>query len=173
MCKKMSSDFPLANELNRFTELRRRLVETDHDIDERTLFDTVEGATNLKEAIGCVIRSALDDDALAQGLRQRLAQMTARLERIELTAEKKRQVALAAMEEADIVKILEPDFTASIRPAPPSLVVTNEPDIPEQFWLPQPPKLDRRAILQMLKTGSAVMGAELTNPRMILAVRTK
>jgi hypothetical protein len=160
-------------EFNRFTELRRRLIGADPDIDERTLFDTVEGATNLKEAIGCVIRSALDDDALAQGLRQRLEEMKGRLERIESTAEKKRQVALAAMEEADIVKILEPDFTASIRPVPPSLVVTNEPDIPEQFWVPQPPKLDRRAVLEALKVGIAVTGAELANPRITIAIRTK
>jgi hypothetical protein len=99
--------------------------------------------------------------------------MKARLERIELTAEKKRHAALAAMEEVDIVKILEPDFTASIRPVPPSLVVTNEPDIPEQFWVPQPPKLDRRAVLEALKAGIAITGAELANPRITIAIRTK
>jgi hypothetical protein len=52
-------------------------------------------------------------------------------------------------------------------------VVTNEPDIPEQFWLPQPPKLDRRAVLEALKVGIAVTGAELANPRITIAIRTK
>lgn len=102
-------------ELTRFTELRRRLLEADPEIDERTLADTLEGATNLREAIACVVRSALDDEALANGLKLRLENMGERLERIETTAAKKRQVALAAMEEADIEKILEPDFTVSIR----------------------------------------------------------
>ena len=99
--------------------------------------------------------------------------MRERLARIEATAEKKRQVALAAMEEADIEKILEPDFTVSLRAAPPGVVIVNEQDIPEGFWIPQPPKLDKRRILETLKAGTAVMGAELANTRITLAVRTK
>ena len=160
-------------EFARFTELRRRLIEADPDLDERTLSDTLEGATNLKEAIGCVVRSALDDEALVDGLKLRLENMKERLDRIEATAAKKRQVALAAMEEADIEKILEPDFTVSLRAAAPAIVITSEPDIPEPFWLPQPAKLDRRSILEALKSGTAVRGAELANTRIILSVRTK
>ena len=51
-------------ELTRFAELRRRLIEADPQIDETTLLDTLEGATNLHEAIGEVIRAALEDEAL-------------------------------------------------------------------------------------------------------------
>ena len=169
----MQKPFFVSNEFNRFTELRRRLLEADPEIDERTLFDTLEGATNLKEAIACVVRSALDDEALADGLKLRLENMKERLERIEATAVKKRLVALAAMEDADIEKILEPDFTVSIRAAPPSVIITSEPDIPEEFWVPQPPKLDKRRILEVLKLGTAVIGAELANTKITLAIRTK
>ena len=160
-------------EVNRFAELRRRLVEADPDIDERTLADTLEGATSLKEAIGRIIRSALEDEHLAEALKSRLEQMRERLARIEATAENKRQVALAAMEEADLEKILEPDFTVSLRAAPPGVVIVNAQDIPEWFWIPQSPKLDKRRILETLKAGTAVMGAELANSRITLAVRTK
>jgi hypothetical protein len=163
----------IPDELNKSVELRRRLLEADPEIDERTLFDTLEGATNLNEAIAGVIRSALDDESLANGLKMRMEAMKERLERIEATASRKRELALAAMEEADIEKILEPDFTISIRAAPPSVVITNESDIPEEFWHPQPPKLDKRRILEALKTGLAVMGAELANTKITLAVRTK
>ena len=169
----MDSLKQLKHEFNRFTEFRRRLIEVDPDIDERTLFDTLEGTTNLKEAIAFVIRSTLDDEILAEALKARLEQMKERLERIEATAAKKRQVALAAMEEADIEKILEPDFTVSIRAAPPSVIITSEPDIPEEFWVPQPPKLDKRRILEVLKVGTAVIGAELANTKITLAIRTK
>jgi hypothetical protein len=160
-------------EITRFGELRRRLVEADPHIDERTLADTLEGATSLKEAIGGIIRSALEDEHLAEALKARLEQMRERLARIEATAENKRQVALAAMEEADLEKILEPDFTVSLRAAPPGVVIVNEQDIPEWFWIPQSPKLDKRRILETLKAGTAVMGAELANSRITLAVRTK
>ena len=169
----MSETHALVHEFSRFTELRRRLFEADPNIDERTLADTLEGATNLKEAIAFVIRSTLDDESLAEALKARLENMKERLERIEATAAKKRQVALAAMEEADIEKILEPDFTVSIRAAAPSVIITSEPDIPEEFWVPQPPKLDKRRILEVLKIGVAVIGAELANTKITLAIRTK
>ena len=126
----------LESEFNRFSELRRRLIEADPEIDETTLLDTLEGATNLHEALGEVIRSALDDEALADGLRLRLEAMRARLERIETTSARKREVALATMEEAGIEKILEPEFTISLRVQPPGLQITNEADIPEWFWIP-------------------------------------
>ena len=95
------------------------------EIDETTLLDTLEGATNLHEAIGEVIRAALDEEALADGLKGRLEKMKERLERIETASAKKREVAQAVMEEAGIEKILEPDFTVSLRTTPPGVVVTN------------------------------------------------
>jgi hypothetical protein len=169
----MSNPQNLQNEFNRFTELRRRLIEADPEIDETTLLDTLEGATNLHEALGEVIRSALDDEALANGLKLRVEAMRTRLERIETTSARKREVALAVMEEAGIEKILEPDFTISMRVQQPGLIVTNEAVIPEWYWIPQPAKLDRRKILDTLKAGTSVMGTELANSRVNLVVRTK
>jgi hypothetical protein len=163
----------LSAEFTRFTELRRRLIEADPQIDETTLLDTLEGATSLHEAIGEVVRVALEEEAMADGLKVRMIQMRERLERIETACARKREVALAVMEEAGIEKILEPDFTVSLRVAPPGVVITSEEDIPEWFWLPQPAKLDRRRILDTLKAGTAVMGAALSNSRVCLSVRTK
>ena len=111
--------FAIETEFTRFSELRRRLIEADPEIDETTLLDTLEGATNLHEAIGEVVRAALDEEALADGLKGRLDDMRLRLERIETASAKKRQVALDVMEEAGIEKILAPDFTVSLRTAPP------------------------------------------------------
>jgi len=64
--------FALVQEHHRFHELRRRLIEADPEIDETTLLDTLEGATNLTEALGEVIRAALDEEALADSLRDRM-----------------------------------------------------------------------------------------------------
>jgi Siphovirus Gp157 len=167
------SDLAIKSEFTRFTELRRRLIEADPQIDETTLLDTLEGATSLHEAIGEVVRVALEEEAMADGLKVRMIQMRERLERIETACARKREVALAVMEEAGIEKILEPDFTVSLRVAPPGVVITSEEDIPEWFWVPQPAKLDRRRILDTLKAGTAVMGAALSNSRVCLSVRTK
>ena len=52
-----------------------------------------------------VIRSALEDEALASGLSTRLNDMKARLKRLETRAGRKRQLALRAMSEAEIQKL--------------------------------------------------------------------
>ncbi len=78
----------LDQESNRFMELRRRLIEADPDIDETTLLDTLEGATDLHEAIGEVVRSALEDEAMLAGLKGRLEDLRERLDRIRTRGEK-------------------------------------------------------------------------------------
>jgi hypothetical protein len=163
----------LNDEHSRYAELRRRLIEADPEIDETTLLDTLEGATNLSEAIGEVIRAALDEEALADSLRDRMGGMRERLGRLETSYSRKREVAQAVMEDAGIEKILEPDFTVSLRVSPPGVAVTNEAEIPEPYWIPQPPKLDRKGILDALKTGNRIPGATFTNSKVSLAIRTK
>lgn len=48
-----------------------------------------------------------------------------------------------------------------------------EDRIPEHYWLPQPPKLDRQSILGELKRGLEIPEAEMSNPKPVLSVRTK
>jgi hypothetical protein len=131
------------------------------------------GITDLHEMIAAVIRSALVDEALHAGLRFRLDDMKERLSRFELRAAKKRQLALDAMTEVGLTKLEQPDFTASARAGSPCLVVITEELIPKSYWLPQPPKLDRQAVLAELKRGAEISGAEMSNSKPVLSVRTK
>ena len=77
------------------------------------------------------------------------------------------------MTEVGLSKLEQPDFTASARAGIPSLVVTAEEMIPPNYWLPQPPKLDRQTLLAELKRGHLIPGAQLGNPKPVLTVRTK
>jgi hypothetical protein len=51
------------------------------------------------------------------------------------------------------------------------VVITDEHAIPQAFWRPQPPKLDRKAIGEALKAGQAVPGAQLSNGGTTLAIK--
>jgi Siphovirus Gp157 len=160
-------------EVSKYQLLKQRLLSEYPAIDEDSLADTLEGITDLHEMIAAVIRSALVDEALHAGLRFRIDDMKERLSRLELRASKKRDLALEAMTEAGLGKLEQPDFTASARAGSPALVVIAEDRIPQAYWLPQPPKLDRQTILGKLKRGSEIPGTQMSNPKPVLSVRTK
>ena len=164
---------PLKVESQRYQLVQTRLLECWPELDAETLADTLEGITDLHEMIAAVIRSALVDEALQAGLRTRLEEMRQRLARLEERGAKKRQLALEAMCEVGLKKLEQPDFTASTRAGLPPLVIVAEPEIPEPYWVPQPPKLDRQSLLADLKRGAVIHGAQLGNPKPCLAVRTK
>ena len=163
----------LLHALAEYQYLRDRLQGDFPEADEEALRDTLEGLSTLPEALAAVLRSYLDDLTVAAALGMRIGDMQERLSRIELRADKKRELVTSVMERADIKKLAEPDFTASLRPSPPAVMVTDEGQIPQAYWKPQPPKLDRQGISAALKSGAAVPGALLSNPEMVLSVRTK
>ena len=160
-------------ETHHYLAVKQRLLAKWPEIDGDTLADTLEGITNLHEMIAAVIRSALVDEALCAGLRLRADEMKRRLSRLDERAAKKRALALEAMTEVGLSKLEQPDFTASARAGTPALVVISEQSIPSIYWLPQPPKLDRQALLGVLKRGNPVPGTQLSNPDPVLTVRTK
>jgi hypothetical protein len=156
-----------------YRAVRDRLKAEDPQIDEQTLADTTEGLTDLHEILTAVIRAALADEALANGLKGRIAEMEDRLGRLQDRAAKRRQIAKDTMIELDLKKLAAPDFTASIRPGMPALMVIDEAAVPSIYWEPRDPRLNRQGLLADLKHGAEITGVTLANPEPVLSVRTK
>ena len=169
----MPSKFGIICEVNAYHLCRERILQHWPDLDAETLRDTLEGITDLQEMVAEVIRSALADQAMASGLKGRVEEMRVRLARLEARATRKRQLALEALVDADIKKLTQPDFTVSVRAGTPALQVSSEADIPDEFWVAQPARLDRQRLLATLKRGEDVCGVSLGNPAPSLSVRTK
>ena len=144
----------LGTEATRYGVFRDRLLAEIPDLDEDTLGDTLEGITDLKEMLAELIRSALDDEALAGALSTRLCDMKARHERLETRAARKRQLVRAAMTEAEMKKLEEADFTASLRQGAPALEVVAEDKIPVAYWKPQPRSSTAKACSRRSRTAS-------------------
>jgi len=162
-----------SHSLTVYRTIRERILAVDADIDEATLTDTLEGITDLQEVVAAVVRSALIDEALADGLKGHIETMQGRLRRLSDRADARRQIARDAMLEVDLKKITAPDFTISVRPGTPALVVTEENSIPEPYWVPRDSRLDRMGLLNDLKRGVVVEGATLSNPAPVLSVRVR
>lgn len=156
-----------------YRTLRDRIRAQDPNLDEQTLADTVEGLTDLHEIVQAIIRSAITDEALATGLKCRIADMQDRLTRLQDRASKRRQIARDVMIELDLKKLNAPDFTASIREGTPSLMVIDEDAVPKIYWEPSEPRLRRQVLANDLKQGAEIAGAALSNPEPVLSVRTR
>jgi hypothetical protein len=142
-----------------YRAIRDRICAQDPQIDEQTLADTVEGLTDLHEILAAIVRAALADEALAVGLKGRMAEMEGRFQRLEERAVKRRQIVKDTMVKLDLKKLTAPDFTASIRPGMPALMVIDEAAVPSIYWEPRQPRLKRQELALDLKGGAEVAGA--------------
>lgn len=156
-----------------YRAVRDRIKAEDPQIDDQTLADTVEGLTDLQDIIRAIIRSALVDEALANGLKGRIGEMQDRAERLQDRASKRRQIAKDVMVQLDLKKIVAPDFTISVRPGMPLLQVLDEKAVPKTYWEPGAPRLRRQELAQDLRNGAHVTGATLADPLPVLTVRTR
>ncbi len=163
----------LQRELTHHRYLRERLEAAFPDADEETLMDTLDGMTSLTDSLAELLRSSQEDQSLASALRSRMSDMQERCVRFEARARKKRELVCTVMEEAELKKLMEPDFTVSLRPSRAPLMIIDEAAIPGDYWKPQPAKLDRMGLISALSNGRDITGAVLGNPSMTISVRTK
>lgn len=160
-------------ETGRYQMLRDRLMAEFPEADGETLADTLEGLSDLPDLIGAIVRSALEDKALVDALKVRIEDLQARSSRLVNRAARKREIAGEAMGSAGLTRLILDDMTLSLRPNPPAVQVTDEEEVPEDYWLPQPPKLDRKALRDDVLSGRDVPGTVLSNRPDSLAVRTR
>jgi len=156
-----------------YRTIRDRIKAEDPQIDDQTLEDTVEGLTDVHEIVAAIVRAALADEALATGLKGRISEMQDRFGRLQDCAAKRRLIAKDVMVELDLKKITAPDFTVSILPGMPSILVLDEAAVPSIYWEPREPRLNRQELLNELKDGAEIQGVALSNPEPVLSVRTK
>jgi len=169
----MASPMVLAAEVGRYTSISSKLREDFSGIDDETLTDTLEGLSTLPDLLNALVRSSLEDEALAAALKARIGDMKARLERLEQRQDRKRELVCGAMTHAGLAKLSAEDFSVSLRQGTPRLQVKDESVIPAFFLVPQPPKVDRADLLNALKRGEEVVGAVLEDGIPHIQVRTR
>lgn len=151
----------------------RALVESMRALigDDDEIIDTaVEGETDLHEALAAALGRLAELDALRLSIDTLMSSLQARGERLAKQREAIRTAMCVAMECGAVKTIEMPLGTVSMRTVAPAVEVTDESAIPAVFWRPQAPKLDKRMLLQALKSG-AVAGACLTPPSTTISVR--
>jgi hypothetical protein len=139
--------------------------------DDALRHDMIEGSTDLHEAIRHALARVVEVRALSAGIDATINVLEERKRRFTAQEERIRVALQTAMEIAGLPKMETPLGTVSSRAVPSSLLVTNEADIPAQFWKPQPPKLDKVLLKGALSAGEPVPGATLSNGGSTIAIK--
>lgn len=162
--------YEVNRELEKWKHLTAQLL--GEDLDPQTLLDTLEGETELYEALLVVADQALEYEYAARAVDDRIKDFTHRRNRLRQSAETLRAMILQVMEIANIQTIAGTDCTLSRKQIPPKPVIVDESQIPSRFWRPQPPALDRAALAAAIKANEKVLGAEIGNGGVTLSIRT-
>lgn len=134
--------------------------------------DMIEGETPIRDLIALGAEQNIIDAGLVKGITATMEALRQRKERIEQRIELRRVALLAAMQTAEIQKIETPAGTLSRKTVLPTALILEESEVPSQFWKPQDPKLDKKAVLDALKAGQTVPGAMLSNGGETIQIRT-
>ena len=163
----------LNSEVAKYQFITGELQTRYADIDDETLRDTLEGISDLPDMIKEIVRSSLDDDTIIGALKLRIGDMQDRLERIKHRTEKKREIACWAMGAAQLDRLMAEDFSVSLRQGPPRLEIVDETQLPEEFFVPVVPRIDRSGLLIRLKQGECIAGTALIEGQPHISVRVK
>jgi hypothetical protein len=163
--------------LHREIEAARLLLTLHADIlgdDAELRADTIEGSTNLLEALRPALARIIECETMSLSLREAEKRMANRRHRLEAQAQDLRMAVQLAMELGERKKYETDIGVLSLRPSPRALEVLDESAIPSEFWERADPSLDKRKLIAALKVALAanqtIPGAALTEPGQTLHI---
>ena len=138
-------------ELTEEFEALLRIAE-DPDTDEQALTDTMEALSGEIEdkvdGYATVISAMLADIDTIRAEEKRLAE---RRRIFDERVSRMKSAVKSALELTGKTKIQTAVYTVSIRKSPAKLIIDDESLIPERFWKPQEPVLDKAALREAIK----------------------
>jgi hypothetical protein len=142
--------------------------------DEILKMDVLQGETDALEIVRKLIRVALEAEAMVEAVEARTADLNVRAARFAAQAERARNTVRDMLEALEIRRLVEPDFTVSLKASPPKVLVLEPDKLPDEFWRIQTTRSpDKPLIKAAIDAGRAVEGATLSNGGLSLSVRTK
>lgn len=139
--------------------------------DDDLAHDMIEGETDFFEAVERVLSEIDECEILTAGIKDMQKRLSDRLARVSGRADRLRGLIDQAFQMAEIKSHKFASATISTKAVPRKLIVTDESQIPARFYEPQPPKLDWKALLDAIKAGEAVPGADLSNGGTTIQIR--
>lgn len=158
--------------------------------DPAMLADTIEGETDLFEALEKAVKMIQDTAGLVVGVKKQQEDLAARKKRYETRIKSMKTAIGVAMEMAELRRREFPAATVYLSDKARGLIVTDESQIPPKYFDDGDPKLSRSRLIEALKVtttetelvdgheieiekGVTIPGAELDNGGLTVNIRNK
>ena len=143
------------------------------DTDEAALMDALrQEVPEIDDVLVRLLRAMGEARANAVAVGERVKSLEDREARYVRQAEAYRAAVYAIFDALGMTKWKHAEFTASVTPGRPGVVITDEAALPDAFVRVER-KPDKTAIKAALEQGQVIPGAELSNGLPTLTVRTK
>lgn len=135
------------------------------EIDEQILTDTLNSMGD-KEKIESTCKVIRNLETTAAAFKAEKERMTERQKTAENGVKRLKQALLDYLTASNQKKASAGLFTVSVGTSK-AVNISNEDALPDNFFVPQPPKIDRTAIGNAIKSGVEVPGAEIVESRYV------
>jgi Siphovirus Gp157 len=140
--------------------------------DEVLRRDTIEGDTDFIEYMRLLERRRQDARTLQEALELYVEELKQRSDRFKRRDEGMRALMLNLLQHAQLRRLELPEATISVRHGVPRVVITDEAELPGEFWrIKKEP--DKIKLKQALEISTHVPGATLSNSPETLNIRIK
>jgi predicted nuclease with TOPRIM domain len=152
--------------LYELTDNYMQLVELADQLDEETFRNTLESIQDsIEDKVENTAKVIKSIEADVQAIKEEEKRLKERRQALETKIDNIKDYLKEQLEKAGIDKVKRATFTVSIQNNPPKAEIVDEKSLPLEFMIPQPAKVDKRAILEKLKSGEHVPGAALVQER--------
>lgn len=144
------------------------VLDLADELDEQTLQDTLDSIKEpLEEKVDNTAKliKAMENDAKA--FKEEEARIKQRRQAIENNIKRIKERLKYDLESNEIDKIEGKTFKVSVQNNPISVKIVDEKSIPKNYFIEQEPKLNKKELLEDMKRGEEIFGAELQQTQSI------
>lgn len=161
----MANIYELSGDYLRLLDMLNELDATDDDY-KAVLHDTMD---SIKDAFDVKVENYVKVIKSLQGdenaLKSEIKRLQDRLKTNQNNQKRMKEVITNQMDETGSERIKTPMFTIWTQNNPTSIEVLDESHIPDAFYDPQPPKLNKKFLKDSLESGNEIEGVRLTQGR--------
>jgi Siphovirus Gp157 len=150
--------------------LKLEFPDLIEDLDSWEL--SIESETDMVTFMRSLERQRQDTAGRVVGIEQTIDNLMARKERFQRNDAAMRSMMLGLLQNAQLRKMDLPEATISVRHGVPRVVITDEADLPGEYWrIKKEP--DKTKIKQALESAASVPGASLSNSPDTITIRIR